>query len=324
MPKTTVVIPNYNGIKYLDACLASLYKGTLIPKVILVDNGSWDGSRELAEERYPAVKVITFSENKGFSCAVNAGIRESDTEYVLLLNNDTVADASMVEELERSLDQCSDAFSAAAKMVDLNAPDKLDGAGDFYCALGWAFARGKDKPVDAYDKPGRIFSACAGAAIYRRNLFERVGLFDEGHFAYLEDVDLGYRANIYGFQNLYEPKAVVYHAGSGFSGSRHNEFKVSLSSRNSVYLVYKNMPILQLLINLPFLIVGYAVKFLFFCIKGLGGVYFKGLMDGVKLSLSIDGRRNKVRFSGKNIKSYLWVQGQLWGSLIRLICSIFR
>ena len=191
MIKTTVVIPNYNGIKYIDNCIASLYKGAVVPEVIVVDNHSEDGSPELVKEKYPGVRLITFTENKGFSAAVNEGIKEAHTKYVLLLNNDTVADGRMVTELEKAMEKNPGAFSAAAKMINLHTPDKLDGAGDFYCALGWAFARGKDKNTDSFNRPSRIFSSCAGAALYRRKMFDNIGYFDENHFAYLEDIDLG-------------------------------------------------------------------------------------------------------------------------------------
>ncbi len=316
MAKTTVVIPNYNGIKYIDGCLRSLYKGSVHPEIILVDNGSTDGSLSLVKEKYPLVKVIEFTENTGFSKAVNAGIRMARTEYVLLLNNDTVSGQEMMACLEKAMDDDPGIFSAGAKMISLHDRNKLDGAGDFYCALGWAYARGKDKPVDSYDKEGRIFSACAGAAIYRRGLFDKIGYFDENHFAYLEDIDIGYRANIYGYPNKYAPEAEVFHAGSAVSGSRHNEFKVKLSARNSIYLIYKNMPFLQIIINFPLLLAGYLIKFLFFSLKGMGGAYGKGLLEGIKLSVSGEGRKNKVKFRIQNIKNYLWIQGQLWINIL--------
>ncbi|GFI68791.1 N-acetylglucosaminyl-diphospho-decaprenol L-rhamnosyltransferase [Lachnospiraceae bacterium] len=316
MAKTTVVIPNYNGIKYIDGCLRSLYKGSVHPEIILVDNGSTDGSLSLVKEKYPLVKVIEFTENTGFSKAVNAGIRMARTEYVLLLNNDTVSGQEMMACLEKAMDDDPGIFSAGAKMISLHDRNKLDGAGDFYCALGWAYARGKDKPVDSYDKEGRIFSACAGAAIYRRGLFDKIGYFDENHFAYLEDIDIGYRANIYGYPNKYAPEAEVFHAGSAVSGSRHNEFKVKLSARNSIYLIYKNMPFLQIIINFPLLLAGYLIKFLFFSLKGMGGAYGKGLLEGIKLSVSGEGRKNKVKFRIRNIKNYLWIQGQLWINIL--------
>lgn len=317
MANTTVVIPNYNGIKYIDNCLKSLYGGTVIPQIIVVDNHSQDGSLTLVKEKYKAVKVIEFPENTGFCRAVNAGIRAADTEYVLLLNNDTEADGQMVAELEQAVSDAPNVFSAAAKMINLYSPDKLDGAGDFYSALGWAFARGKDKPPGAYEKPGRIFSACAGAAIYRRKIFNNIGYFDENHFAYLEDMDIGYRANIYGYRNIYVPDAKVFHAGSGVSGSRHNAFKVKLSARNNLYLIYKNMPFLQILLNLPFLLAGHLVKLLFFLCKGMGSAYCAGILEGIKLSCTKEGRKNRVKFSFNNFPDYIWIQGQLWLNMFR-------
>jgi GT2 family glycosyltransferase len=124
-------------------------------------------------------------------------------------------------------------------------PTRLDDAGDYYCALGWAFARGKGESSELYDREETVFACCGAAAIYRRDVLEKIGLFDERHFAYLEDMDIGYRAQIHGYVNRYIPSAVVYHAGSGTSGSRHNAFKVRLSARNSVWLVRKNMPLWQ-------------------------------------------------------------------------------
>lgn len=321
MARTTVVIPNYQGIKYIEACLASLYQGTVIPDVILVDNNSGDGSLSLVKEKFPQVQVIEFTCNTGFCKAVNAGIKAAKTEFVLLLNNDTVVDQNMVKELEASLDRHPKAFSSGAKMISLYDQNKLDGAGDFYCALGWGFSRGKDKPADAFSHPARTFSACAGAAIYRREIFEKIGYFDENHYAYLEDIDIGYRANIYGYHNRYEPEAKVFHAGSAASGSRYNVFKVNQSARNNVYLIYKNMPFLQFLINLPFLAIGFGIKYMFFSRKGMGGDYHRAFKDGLALCKTIEGRKNKVKFSLKNLKNYFWIQIQLWFNMVRRICD---
>ena len=317
MAKTTVVIPNYNGIKYIDSCLKSLYQGTEIPEIILVDNGSEDGSKELVREKYEKVHIIEFENNTGFSNAVNMGIRAAATEFVLLLNNDTRADEGLIVNLEKALSKEPGAFSAGAMMLRMDAPELLDGAGDLYCALGWAFARGKDEPCGAYDKSCRVFSACAGAALYRREMFEKIGCFDENHFAYLEDIDIGYRANIYGYYNKYVPEAKVYHAGSAVSGSRHNDFKVKLSARNSIYLIYKNMPLLQIILNLPFLLIGFAVKFLFFCRKRMGGTYLRGLLEGVRLSASAEGRSHKVKFSFCHLGNYVRIQALLWINMVR-------
>jgi hypothetical protein len=317
--RTTVVIPNYNGIEYLENCLNSLFAGTVVPAVIVVDNGSTDGSRELVCGKFPAVQLIAMEKNTGFSCAVNAGIKAAQTEYVFLLNNDTVVDKSCVEELEAAMENNNNCFSIAAKMINMKFPEILDDAGDFFCALGWAFARGKDKAVSSCNRQDRIFSACAGAAIYRKDLLLQVGLFDEAHFAYLEDVDIGYRAGLMGYQNRFAPKALVYHAGSGVSGSRHNPFKVDLTARNSVYLIYKNMPFLQIIWNLPFLLLGHLVKWLYFTKKGMGFVYLKGLWKGIRLCCSKEGRKKKLPFLWKRLGRYLLIQWELYAGLVRRI-----
>ena len=315
---TSVVIPNYNGIRYLKNCLLSLQKceGEDF-EVIVVDNGSTDGSDLLPDSLKLNVRLIKLDENTGFAHAVNVGIREAKGEYVILLNNDTEVESGFVRKLTEALKKNRKAFSASAMMVDMNNREVLDGAGDYYCALGWAFAYGKGKKTEECDKGRKIFSSCAGACIYDKAKLEITGLFDELHFAYLEDVDLGYRARIAGFDNIYEPAAVVYHAGSGFSGSRYNEFKIKLSSRNSVYLILKNMPLLQLIINLPFIVFGYLIKTLFFVLKGYGKVYLKGLLDGFKLYFSKEGHKNKVRFKLSNLKNYFIIE-------IELLVNIFR
>lgn len=311
--QSTIVIPNYNGINYIEKCLRTLEAEPA--HTIVVDNGSEDGSRQLVQEKFPQVELICLDRNYGFCKAVNVGIANSRTKYVILLNNDTEVAKGFVEALERPLEKHPEIFSGSAQMRNLQRPGLIDDAGDYYCALGWAFARGKDKPIQDYRKGCRIFASCGGAAIYRRKVFDEIGCMDENHFAYLEDIDLGYRARIHGYDNLYIPEAVVYHAGSGASGSRYNEFKVDLTSKNSVYLVYKNMPPLQLCLNLPFLLAGFAVKTLFFMRKGLGLTYLRGLGKGIALCLSEEGRAHKVHFQRERILRYLMIQLELWRNI---------
>lgn len=314
--KTTIVIPNYNGIKYLADCLDSLRNQTIKDFIILVvDNGSTDGSFELLSE-YPEVKVIRFEDNLGFCGAVNAGIKAAETEYVLLLNNDTKAKASFVEKMEEAIEANDRIFSVNARMLNMYKPELIDDAGDLYCALGWAFARGKDSYATKYETPCKIFFSCGGAVLYRRSVFEEIGYFDERHFAYLEDLDIGYRARIFGYVNVYQPEAEVFHAGSGFSGSRYNEFKVKLSSANSIYVIGKNMPILQIIINLPFLMAGFTIKILFFILKGLGITYIKGLLRGIKMCLDKEGRRRHVKFRLKHLGNYVSIQVELWWNTV--------
>ena len=323
MTKSTIVIPNYNGINYIQACLESLYSGTVKDlEIVVVDNASTDGSMELVRDQFPKVRLIVNEKNMGFSHAVNQGIRVSATPYVILLNNDTRADFSFVHELEKVMDNDTHKklFSASAKLVSLYDRDKTDDAGDYYCALGWAFARGKGKPPSRYDKDCEIFASCAGAAIYRRELLEetKVGLFDEEHFAYFEDIDIGYRAKIYGYRNKFAANSIVYHAGSAASGSRYNAFKTKLAAKNSVYLIYKNMPVFQIMLNLPFLLAGFFIKFLFFLKKGYGKEYLLGLWKGFTLSAGKKGREHKQKFEKSRFSCYMNIQFTLWKNLFRL------
>ena len=311
--RSTIIIPNYNGMAYLENCLASL-RGEPA-RVIVVDNGSTDGSRELVQEKFPKVRLISLDRNYGFCRAVNRGMEASETTYVILLNNDTEAQPGFVKALEKAMDGDERVCSGAARMVRMDAPSRIDDAGDYYCALGWAFAAGRDKPAENYDAPREIFSACGGACIYRRRILQKIGMLDENHFAYLEDVDLGYRARLYGFRNLYVPGAVVRHAGSASSGSRYNAFKAELTARNSVYLAYKNMPPGQMLLNLPFLLAGFLIKQLFFLKKGLGKSWWKGLVKGIGLCRSPEGKKRRVRFDSERLPAYVRIQWELWRNI---------
>ncbi|MCR5687185.1 MAG: glycosyltransferase family 2 protein [Lachnospiraceae bacterium] len=316
MREVTVIIPNYNGIQYIGDCLDSILAQTMEADIIVVDNASTDGSRE-AVRGYDGVRLIELEQNFGFCRAVNEGIRVTKTKYLILLNNDTKADPAFVEELYKAIDGRDEVFSVAAKMLQLNAPDKIDSAGDLYCALGWAFSLGKDKKASKYTRESVIFSACGGAAIYRRDLFEQIGYFDELHFSYLEDVDVGYRARIMGYQNRYTPNAIVYHAGSGTTGSRYNPFKVRLASRNSWYVIYKNMPALQIIINLPFFAIGFGLKALFFIFKGYGREYLSGMKRGYLMCVA--GR--KYPFDKRFVKNYCRIQLELWLNMLRRIAG---
>ncbi len=317
MNKTTVVIPNYNGIDFIEKCLTSVEKSTVPLNITVVDNGSSDGSKELVKDKFPNVKLIELSENTGFCHAVNVGIENSDTPYVYLLNNDTVIEENAVEILENDMDTLPGAFSIQSKMVKMQDASVIDSAGDLYCALGWAYALGKDKPSSKYTGIHKVFSCCGGAALYRKKILNEIGCFDEKHFAYLEDVDLGYRANLHGYTNYTDSNSVICHAGSAASGSRYNEFKVAHSSRNSIYLIYKNMPIVQVIVNLPFFLFGYIVKWLFFIKKGLGHTYIEGIRQGLALCGTDYAKEHKVKFVFKRIGRYIIIEIKLIGNIFR-------
>lgn len=319
MQQVTVIIPYLNGEAFLEECLSSLRRQTCREfEVILVDNGSSDNSVKIVKERFPEVRLHCFTVNTGFCHAVNAGIRMSDSPYVILLNNDTVCDEHFVEELLQGIKRRPRSFSCQALLRRMQGPERIDDAGDYYCALGWAFAEGRGALASRCTREKKIFAACGGAAIYNRRIIEKVGYFDEKHFAYLEDIDIGYRARIAGYENWLVPSAMVYHAGSGTSGSVYNEFKIRHTSRNSVYLIYKNMPVPQIILNSFFLAWGFFIKALFFWKKGFGKEYLTGLVKGIRMSQ----RENKVVFQKCNWKNYVKIQLELWYNMIRRIRSI--
>ena len=303
--KVTIVIPNYNGKHFMEPCLSSLSEQTYKDfHILVIDNASSDGSIEYMEENYPDIELIKLQKNYGFSKAVNIGIQHSRTPYVILLNNDTTVDTRYVEEMVKAIEKSSKIFSVSSKMIQMYHPELIDSAGDLYTLLGWGVCRGCGRPVSNYTKYDEIFTACAGAAIYRRSVFDEIGYFDENHFAYLEDIDIGYRARIYGYYNMYCPTALVYHVGSGTSGSKYNSFKVKLAARNNLYLNYKIMPALQLVLNFIPLAIGYFVKYLFFCKIGFGKDYKEGFIEGLQTAKL----QKKVKFQFKHLGNYLVIE----------------
>lgn len=302
----TIIIPNYNGLKFMEPCMAALEKQTYKGfTTLIVDNGSTDGSDVWIEEK--KIPAIMLEDNTGFSGAVNVGIQAAKTPYVILLNNDTEVEPTYVEELVKAIKKSKKIFSVSPKMIQMYHKDLMDDAGDMFSIMGWAYQRGVGRSVDLYNKSCHIFSACAGAAIYRRSVFEKIGYFDELHFAYLEDIDVGYRAKLAGYYNMYCPKAVVYHVGSGTSGSKYNSFKVKLAARNNLYLIYKNMPDLQIAVNALPILAGMVVKYFFFKKRGFEKDYIAGIREGYETLECA----NRVPYCSKRLIQYLSIQWEL-------------
>ena len=304
----SIVIPNYNGKHFLKKCLDSISKQTYKNiETIVVDNASSDNSIEFLKDEYPNVITISMTTNTGFSGAVNKGIIESKGDYVFLLNNDTEIDEKCVEYLVNTIKQNQNIFSVNSKMIQYNKRALLDDAGDEYNIFGWAFKRGFNQRVQTNIKPRRVFTCCAGAAIYNKKILNKIGYFDEAFFAYLEDVDIGFRANCFGYKNIFCPDAIVYHIISGTTGNKKTEFKTKLSARNNVYLIYKNLPLLLIILNLPFLIMGALIKALFFSKHRLGNIYIRETIN----ALTDLRKLKKVKFRFSNYKNYLWIQYKL-------------
>lgn len=318
--KVSVVTPNYNGKDFLYAYFESLNKNSNeIGEVIIVDNGSNDGSQEFIRNYrekvdFPIV-LIENSQNLGFAEAVNQGISKARYDYIFSLNNDTVVEKSAILELLNLLNTDGRIFSVSSKMVQFNNPELIDDAGDDYTLLAYTKKRGNNQNLNNFIEVSEIFSSCAGAALYRKDLLEELDGFDSEFFAYMEDVDLGYRARINGYKNLFCPNAIVYHIGSATTGSQYNEFKVRLAARNNVWVVYKNLPTPQKIVNILFLFLGFLIKYLFFLKKGFGPIYLEGLKEGLRTRNKI----KKVEFKSKNWKNYFKIEYELIKNTFKLL-----
>ena len=314
--KVSVVTPNYNGEKFLKTFFESLNNDSeLIGEVIIVDNGSTDNSREYIKGKsfnFP-VRLIENDENLGFAPAVNQGISQAQYEYIFSLNNDTEIKKGSIKALVDLISSDNNIFSLQAKMLQYKNKELIDDVGDEYNLLAWTKKTGENHNSKEYSEVCEIFSACAGAAMYKKSLLEEIGMFDDNFFAYMEDVDLAIRSRINGYRNLLCPDAVVYHIGSATSGSRYNEFKVRLAARNNVWVVYKNLPIPLKIVNFIFLFLGFLIKYLFFVKKGFGPVYLSGIREG----LSTRSKIQKVKFKSKNTKNYFKIE-------YRLIINTFK
>jgi GT2 family glycosyltransferase len=259
MHKVSVVIPNWNGANDLPKCLDSLLAQSLAPEIIVVDNGSTDGSLKLLESKYPTVEVIKHKVNKGFAGGVNAGIKKSFSggcEYVALLNNDAAADKNWLNELCAYLDKENKAGIAASTILD-GENQHLDSTGEMYTVWGLPFPRGRGEPAKVqYDNSREIFGASGGASIYRVKMLEEIGLFDEDFFAYYEDVDISFRAQLAGWKVAYVPQAIVYHQ-IGATSSKIKGFTTYQTLKNLPMLMWKNVPAKLMLRIFPRFVLAY-------------------------------------------------------------------
>jgi GT2 family glycosyltransferase len=242
-PKVSVIIPNWNGRHLLKDCLESLGKQTFKDfEIILIDNGSTDGSQEYIKENYPAIKLTELPTNIGFAPAINLGVKICCGEYMVLLNNDTKIDKDCLKYLAKAADQNSNVGMVAAKMLSFDDPNVIDSAGDYIDAVGHADNIGRGQPdSDKYNKSGYVFLVTGGGSLIKREVFERVGFFDQDYFAYMEDVDFCFRAQLAGFKGWYEPKAVVLHRHAATS-KKDPAFKEYLQYRNMTQTVIKDFP----------------------------------------------------------------------------------
>jgi GT2 family glycosyltransferase len=258
--KVYVVIPSWNAADRIRACLDSLDKQTQKHVVIVVDNGSIDNSVSVIERYFPEVHLILHKKNRGFTGGVNPGIGyaiERGAKYVALFNNDAVAEKNWLKHLVEFLDKNPRVGIATSKICD-DKKTHLDSTGDIYTSWGLPYPRGRGEPYsDKYDGDKWIFGASGGASLYRLKMLEQIGLFDQDFFAYYEDVDISFRAQLAGWKVAYVPKAEVYHEISATS-SQIKGFTTYHTLKNLPMLFWKNVPLKLMPEVLPRFILVYS------------------------------------------------------------------
>lgn len=316
MPHVTVIIPNWNGQRLLEACLSSVASQTFSDyRVLLVDNGSSDGSAEYVREEFPWVEVVSNPKNMGFAAAVNRAIEESDSAYVCTLNNDVWLEARWLEEMTGAAAGDSGVGMVASKILLVAAPDRLDcaGIGVDKAGFAWNALRGRSD-VPGETDTSEVFGPCAAAALYRRDMLEEIGLFDVDFFAFLEDADLAWRARLAGWRCLYAPAARAYHVHSATAG-QGSAFKAHLLARNRIWMVLKNYPWPQLLMALP-LIAAYDMAALAGnAVSHTGRASLRGRLDAVKRTAAFWRKRRQVqalRRSDSQWQDFLYPLASPW------------
>ncbi|WP_334114304.1 glycosyltransferase family 2 protein, partial [Methanothrix soehngenii] len=292
MELISVIVLNYNGKGFLNSCLSSLASQTYSDfEVIVVDNGSRDGSPEYIEENYPWVRLAKNDENLGFAGGTNVGIRAAKGEFVITLNNDSRADSRFIEELIKPMAD-PEVGVCAAKML---FPDgRINSAGICISRSGAAWDRGMFEPDRGqYEFVEEVFGACAGAALYRREMLDEIGLFDEDFFLYLEDVDLAFRARLAGWKCLYVPGARVIHHHGGTAGVG-SDLAVYYGNRNIVWYPIKDFPFRLLITSLPFIVARNLAVIPYYALRGQGGVILKSKLDALKGVVKMMEKRKDV------------------------------
>lgn len=300
-----VIVVNWNAGQTLQRCVASLLHQTRPPaRIIIVDNDSKDGSVELVARLDPRVEIVQLEGNAGFAAANNVGIKLlSDCKWVALLNPDAFAEPDWLQRLMDSVVENPRFTFFASRMLSDSDPNVLDGAGDGYHFTGMPGRRGYGlNAAGRYLEQDEVFSACAAAALYRRDILAEVGGFDESFFCYMEDMDLGFRLRLRGYRCLYVPTAIVRHVGSGTTG-KQSDIAVYYGHRNLVWTFVKNMPLFWLVILfVPHLIMNLAVVF-WFTRRGKGRLIVRSKWTAVRALARVLHQREEV---AKNRKCSVW------------------
>ena len=305
-PTVSVIIVNWNGLKFLPECLGALKAQVYSPfRVILVDNGSSDGSVEYVRNHFPEITIICLSKNTGFTGGNNVALKQVTSDYVALLNNDTIAHPDWLANLVAALERRPKAGFAASKMVFQDNPQLIDRVGDAYTTAGAGCLRGRNYPAHTFTQEEWIFGACAAAALYRTSMLRDIGHFDDDFFLLYEDLDLSFRAQLNGYQCLYVPSAIVQHKGSS-SIVTDSAVSVYYGHRNLEWIYIKNMPSRLLWRTLPLHLSYDTAAFFFFLVKGRGKAFIRAKIDALKSIAEMLAKRRGIQAARRVDDQYIW------------------
>lgn len=302
----SIIILNWNGKHHLEECLSSVLKQTYKDyEVIVVDNGSTDGSQEYISSRFPSVSLICNDQNYGFCKGNNIGIKASKGEYIVLLNNDTVVEQDWLQQLYECMISDIDVGFCTSKLLSYSKRNLLDAAGDGYSICGAGYKRGHLEDAAKYDIDEYVFGACAGAAMYKREMLDKIGLLDEDFFVAYEDSDLSFRAQLAGYKCKYASKAKVYHKVNSTLGTLSDTY-VFYGHRNVEYAYFKNMP--RKLIRRTILqhIAYNLLGLLYFTSKGKACAFIKAKVDFIRNWGNLMSKRRVIQSAKVVDDRYIW------------------
>lgn len=310
MDKVVVVIPNWNGETVMGPCLESLRKQTLRHNVVVVDNGSTDSSVRFIEKNFPEVTILRQSRNLGFAGGVNIGISyalQNGFTHVALFNNDAVADKNWLVSLGNEMSD--DKVGIVTGLLLNDKGNKIDSTGEQLSKWGLAFPRERGLPKDRASKRGRVFGASGGASLYRLSMLKKIGLFDEDFFAYYEDTDVSFRAQLTGWKIVYTPLAIAFHQ-QGATSKKLPGFTVYHTFKNMPLLFFKNVPARLLFPVGIRLLLAYTAMLFNAIIKGRGWAAIKGWLASILYVLRKIPSRHQIQkhktVSSSYIRSVLW------------------
>lgn len=241
--KVLVVVPNYNGAKHIEACLQSVLAQTY-PSIetVVVDNASTDGSDKLVREKFPMMRFIQNGWNAGWGLACNAGMKASDSEYIVFLNNDAYMEKDCIAEMVKAVNGSPRYGSVASRILLWDEPEKTEVCGLVIYPDGSSCGRGRLGPADRYMSVEEVFCANDCCNLYRRSMINEIGDYDPDFFIYCDETDMGWRHQMAGWKCIYTPHAVAYHAHSQAAGS-YSAFKAYHVERNRIFLCFKYFPL---------------------------------------------------------------------------------